>query len=121
MFNAIKNKISKSKFEKSNSGFTSTKFLIVLVIMGVIMMGMTIPVLRHNQKRLQTSISNTTQNNPKASTGNIAASQTNIDPKNGPVEVDSTQYEQCEGVNLAFYAYTSNVLLSLSNNDRACS
>ena len=120
MFNVIKNKISKSKFEKDNSGFSLLELIIVIAIMGVLM-GVAIPVFQNNQKRLQTSTSNTTQNNPKASTGNIATSQTNIDPKVGPVEVDSTQYEQCEGVNLAFYAYTSNILLSLSNNDRACS
>jgi len=120
MFSIIRNRISKSKIEKDNSGFTLIELLIAIVIIGVVM-GIAIPMFLNTQNKLQTSTSNTAQTNPKASTGNIATSQTNIDPKVGPVEVDSTQYEQCEGVNLAFYAYNSNVLLSLSNNDRACS
>ena len=120
MFNVIKNKISKSKLEKDNSGFTLIQLLVAIAMMGVLMV-ILMGILHNTQKRLQTSTANTTQTNPKVSTSNIIASQTNADPKVGPVEVDSTQYEQCEGVNLAFYAYTSNILLSLSNNDRACS
>lgn len=42
------------------------------------------------------------------------------DPKYGPVRVDSVQYKQCEGADLDFYAYGTNILLSVSNSDPAC-
>lgn len=59
--------------------------------------------------------------------GNVTASNVSSpsrggasDPKYGPVRVDSVQYKQCEGANLNFYAYGTNILLSVSNSDPAC-
>ena len=124
MFNLLKKNADAIESQKDNKGFSLVELIVVLLIMSI-MAGIAVPLYLNQKNRqlasIATSTSNTAQTNPKASTGNIAASQTNADPKNGPVEVDSTQYEQCEGINLAFYAYTSNVLLSMSNNDPVCS
>ena len=118
MFNFFKSRTNIEKSQRDNNGYTLVEIVFVMVIIAIVTI--TIPLALH-QRDAQTSISSNVKTNPNASTGNIIASQTNADPKVGPVEVDGTQYEQCEGVNLAFYAYTSNILLSLSNNDRACS
>lgn len=108
------NKMIKKFRQQGNHGFTLLELVITICILGVIM-GVAVPTFTAQKQRAIAA-----QNGSTTTTSSGSNTDSNTDPKNGPVRVDDIQYKVCEGTDLNFKSFDGDNLLSVSHDDPAC-